>query len=1024
MEKTAREIGYLLALVAKGKVPSDCHTLFRSLLLFHNRPVHFSTLHPHHPIAQTSRNAIYRQVSRLAKEMGASGLSILRNVVLDLTTGSTATQFTPHHRRYFAQLFYEEGVMSRDQAVTLGLSSTTDAADDDPAQRQEACLEIAAFLYGVGDQAGSEKWKGRASEVSAGAGSHKDYHMAHVAEWLARSIVQADPDRLVILDRFARAVEVSGGSGGSDGAATLLRLLVRLRPARAWQLAVEYLDRGVLNVSNVIEALIAGGVDARAHPELLSAMYGELHSLITPGDTSETAAAVLTAFPREQKRDAAERLMSYVRTNALPSHRAPVARALEDVIRNHGIEPITLTLGLKPGHDDSSRDNTLYRLATGDVETVGQIAERLSDQNQPDTWNPNPKDNANFSWWDAIGKANIKNGQHFNNLVAKFPPSDYREVELLARRADVLLYSGNRNSARAVIEQAITRSRDRSWHRWFDGAQKMIAFRALKEVDCAEGVRRAQEQFSKDLSAGKLVPLYLLSDIGDILKLLEVDWPSDAVLEAVNDYLEQVLTANPQARLYESLTGSAPSWSADQALCRFVAELLAFPVVDVGVAARRALTKYVSASGKGVVALLIDQPWWNPLQLEHLLAAIHVGVANGSLQIADLREFFESLNDSKSLAVRSIAKRICDEQGWVWEDVTTAPAQPVILLPIYPSTLREADMVLGGETTIAWQYQQALIQPLLTHGLDVDELRSEFEGVYRALESEYPWADDIRLQRWMSLLLVRSWLKPHAIIGREAAMRVFGRRSLSGQIPLGAEVAYDKFSPIYDPQLDVLQPTTRPTELQAMEWRFRADDEEAWRQGSDASDWSHYPDSVRGLSLIGERTWFVRPEWEWPREERYRGLLAESPNKADKWALHSACGLTYEVYLSGQGQEDKQFIVLNSENQLVGPAYRWAAINSNLAKALGWNPSTNVPFQWLDTAGDVMVESTYWKDGWIWIEPPRFESLGEGWFVSASTAAIEAIRRFAPEPEIHLWVERHSYGDRPYEDHWHLSRPL
>ena len=74
-------------------------------------------------------------------------------------------------------------------------------------------------------------------------------------------------------------------------------------------------------MSTVLEALLAGGVDARAHPELLSAVYGELHSLIAPDDTSETAAAVLSAFPRDQTREAAERLMSYVRTNALPSHR-------------------------------------------------------------------------------------------------------------------------------------------------------------------------------------------------------------------------------------------------------------------------------------------------------------------------------------------------------------------------------------------------------------------------------------------------------------------------------------------------------------------------------------------------------------------------------------------------------------------------------------------------------------------------------------------------------------------------------
>src|SRR5204863_5980231 len=141
-------------------------------------------------------------------------------------------------------------------------------------------------------------------------------------------------------------------------------------------------------------------------------------------------------------------------------------------------------------------------------------------------------------------------------------------------------------------------------------------------------------------------------------------------------------------------------------------------------------------------------------------------------------------------------------------------------------------------------------------------------------------------------------------------------------------------------------------------------------------------------------------------------------------ALEPAFELTYDLYLEGRGQDNEQLIVLNDENQLVGPAYRWAAINSNFARALGWHPSTNVPFQWLDSDGSVMVESTYWKDGWRWIEPPRFESLGEGWFVSATTRAIEEIRRLATGTAVHLWVDRHSHGDRPYEGHWHLARAL
>ena len=777
-------------------------------------------------------------------------------------------------------------------------------------------------------------------------------------------------------------------------------------------------------MSTVLEALLAGGVDARAHPELLSAVYGELHSLIAPDDTSQTAAAVLSAFPRDQTREAAERLMSYVRTNALSSHRAPVARALEDATRNRGIEPSPLSVGLGPGRDDSGLQGTLYRLVTGEVETLDRIAERLGDRNRPDRWNPNPEDNTDFDWWAAIEKATIADAEHFADLVARFPPPDYREVRVLARKATVLLDSGDRNSAKTVIEEAITRSRDGSWHRWFDGAEKTIVYGTLKEIDHADGIARARDQFAKDLSAGKLWPSHLLSDIGNIMELMDVDWPSDAALEAVSDYLEQVLAANPQPVPYRSLSGSALSWSADQAVCRFVAELLAFPVVYVAVAARRALARYLSAEGRGLIALLTDSPWWNPIQLEHLLVAVHLGMVTGSPRVKELRVLIESLNRSESLSVRSIAKRICDEQSWAWEDVTTAPAQPVILLPSYTSTLRDAEMVIGGDTAMAWNLHQRLIRPLLARGLDEDELRSEFERMYWAVEREYPWADDGRLRNWMKLLLTRFWLKPQAIIGREAAMRVFGRQSLSGQVPPGAEIRYDTFYPIYDQRLELHQAAGRPPELQAMAWRFTDNDREAWFQGANASEWRHYPNSIHGLSLIGERTWFVRPEWELTREERYRGLIGDSVGNADEQVLRSAFPLTYEVYLKGWGQDDTQLIVLNNENQLVGPAYRWAAINSNFARVLGWRPSARVPFKWLDPTGDVMVESTYWKDGWRWIAPPRSDSLGEGWFVSASTAAIEEIRRFAPETEIHLWVERHSHGEREYEGKWHLSRPL
>jgi hypothetical protein len=277
----------------------------------------------------------------------------------------------------------------------------------------------------------------------------------------------------------------------------------------------------------------------------------------------------------------------------------------------------------------------------------------------------------------------------------------------------------------------------------------------------------------------------------------------------------------------------------------------------------------------------------------------------------------------------------------------------------------------------------------------------------------------------MKLVLARHWLSHIAILGREAAMRVLGTRSLSGQIPAGAEDAYDQFFPIYDPDLELHMPIERPPEFIAMEWSLLEKQKDAWLKGEHADNWTDYPESIQGFQIIGERTWFIRPEWEWPREERHRGLVAGTlPASVERQILSARRELTYQAYLGGHEQDDRQLIVLNPESQLAGSAYMWAAINSNFAHALGWSPSDNVPFEWLNSSGAVMVKSVYWKNGWIWLEPPRFESLGEGWLVLASPHALEAIRSCVERAELHLWVERHSHGHEKFNRKWHLSKPI
>ena len=315
-------------------------------------------------------------------------------------------------------------------------------------------------------------------------------------------------------------------------------------------------------------------------------------------------------------------------------------------------------------------------------------------------------------------------------------------------------------------------------------------------------------------------------------------------------------------------------------------------------------------------------------------------------------------------------------------------------------------------------------------GFDAEEIRSEFYKIYHEINTSYLWAGVERLNRWKNSLYVNHWLNPRAILGREAAMRVLGNFSLSGKAPEGAEEAYDFIYPIYDKILDLYQPIERPNEIIAMDWDsddWNARDElnKAWLRGDGADNWENYPELIDGLYIIGEKSYFIQPDRDWPREERQRGLFFNyiDPNQSRK-ILDTSHELTYESYKIGIGQRESQVIICNIEGRLIGSTYKWTAINSNFARKLGWSLSRDEPFAWFDSNGELMVKSVYWKDGWIWVKPPRFDTLGEGWLVLASEKGLEMISNSKEQPEIHMWIERHSHGEKPYSGKWHLSKSL
>lgn len=122
------------------------------------------------------------------------------------------------------------------------------------------------------------------------------------------------------------------------------------------------------------------------------------------------------------------------------------------------------------------------------------------------------------------------------------------------------------------------------------------------------------------------------------------------MLTAVDGYLDQVLAANAPVGEYASLIPTPSEDTAEVALVRFVAYLAAFPVVDIGVAAWRCLGRYVADGGRGLGQFLQEGSGWDSVQLEHLLAALHVGSRRkrpgGLHRLAQPERFGGSARDS------------------------------------------------------------------------------------------------------------------------------------------------------------------------------------------------------------------------------------------------------------------------------------------------------------------------------------------------------------------------------------------
>ena len=343
-------------------------------------------------------------------------------------------------------------------------------------------------------------------------------------------------------------------------------------------------------------------------------------------------------------------------------------------------------------------------------------------------------------------------------------------------------------------------------------------------------------------------------------------------------------------------------------------------------------------------------------------------------------------------------------------------------MPIWVGGSRDgSDRLVDRDVVQAWNLFKPDLR-LLEDEVNRDDLESEFKIKFMQMSDSHRWAERHRRGNWATSFRGPFSLKPLVLVGRAAAMRLFGRYALEGAGPEGAEKGYDLLIPLYDPALELQVACERPSELYALDWRYMDERQKAWIQGTGGDDWRSYPDRISGLNIIGEVTFFLRTAMEMFRETRIRGILADDPDGEE--SLSIGRDLTHAHYRLGAGAVAGRIVGHNQKGLLGAGVHHWPALNVRLASDLGWKPSKTDPFGWVGVEGDTKVQSLYWRDGSTSALEIRSEVVGEGWCLLASDSALAEMRQLVPDAKFCLHVKRECGGETDVEHSWHLSRPL
>lgn len=631
---------------------------------------------------------------------------------------------------------------------------------------------------------------------------------------------------------------------------------------------------------------------------------------------------------------------------------------------------------------------------TEDIEAFGDLLDRVAEE-------------IHVSWDELLAQLlpGLTDPASLKDLCDRLERFSLKLADWLAvgERAAAL---GDRATVDRIRDRLLSISHPRGWHPRWDGGTRLTVARFLVENYADAGRQRAFELLASDIAETGIDARGLLSEFDTLTELLFPDLPTADVWAEIKQQVEELVEVKDGAQ------ASLPPWPGQSrahsdVLAELVDTALDSPVTALAAAARKAIVDLVNL---GVLvsplSARVTERLRGPEEERQIaaLALLHTAMDAAIDWVATFAEDLTKLAWSTSAITRRIVHHILAGLEQPIPDGPENEALPAIYRLAFPPTPLPETSSLGDwyepgqtmpDTRDPFELARLYLDPLKVvaeaSGLSLEALTRRLYQLAQQIAPPDTWSQSAeeRLMKHLTAIELKvPYRRPRSSVIRQAFGRVIAELIDAGALD-AREPGVEEWLVEVDPVISSHDPVERPIWLRlptkseigtfhTKEWceapsdSFRAMPTELDDGSVVVAEWTQIgwldnglPEEVRA-SMIAHKEWPVAPD----EDLEHRFFYRRQTFCGSDYPLLTALKPMPVCVVKGGIIFDKPFL----------------ALNPNLGFALGWQPSNDGLFRWVDENGQTAAESIWWQDGNRLFADFRGgdEMTAEGWLVTAS----------------------------------------